>query len=107
MVPAASTAAEGSADVRRFAATWWSVIVDIVVAAFQLVPPLIEVKANMSDPVVFSMGTTTVPFGWTTGWPPMPVARSAVLLAADQVRPPSVEVLIQIRSRLLVSSHST
>ena len=42
------------------------------------------------------MGTTTVPFGCTTGWPPMPVERLAVFTAALQVRPPSVEVLIQM-----------
>src|ERR1022692_2946534 len=100
-------AAEGRAEVRRLPATKWSVIEEIVAAALQLVPPLVERKANMAAPVSFSIGTMTVPSGCARGWPPIPAARSAVLRAADQVRPPSVEVLIQIRLPVLGSSHST
>ena len=47
-----------------------------------------------------SYGTTTVPFGCTTGWPPIPLPPAN--FGAPQVRPPSVEVLIVSRE----SSHS-
>src|SRR5712692_3780442 len=103
-VPAASIAAEGRGDVRRPPATRWSVIDEMVTEAFQLTPPLVEVKDCM-NPVSPSYGTTTVPFGCTTGWPPMPWARSAVFNAGPQVWPPSVEVLIQMRPFALGSSH--
>ena len=50
-------------------------------------------------------GTITVPLGCTTGWPPRPVARLAVATGVLQVRPPSVEVLIRIRSPAPKSSN--
>ena len=39
-----------------------------------------------------SYGTTTVPFGCTTGWPPMPLVPGVFF--APQVSPPSVDVLM-------------
>ena len=39
-----------------------------------------------------SYGTMTLPFGWTTGWPPTPLPPG--VFGGPQVRPPSVEVLM-------------
>src|SRR5580704_1223643 len=106
--PEASTAAEGSDDVRRLPATMWSVMVEIITVLLHVAPPSLEVKASICVPSAFSIGTTTNPLAPTIGWPPTPVARSAVLTAALHVWPPSAEVLIQIKpfAGLLGSSHS-
>src|SRR4029077_16613972 len=71
----------------------------------QLFPPLVELKAII--PPKPSMGTTTLPLGCTRGWPPSPPAPSAVFLPALQVLPPSVDVLMKMRSPNAGSSHST
>jgi hypothetical protein len=47
-------------------------------------------------------GTITVPFGWTSGSPPSPVATGTT--ASVQVRPPSVDLNIAMRLLRLVSS---
>src|SRR3954447_23108363 len=96
-VPPPSTAAEGSGDVRRFPATVWSEIVEMVVEGPQLAPPVVEVNVSILSPLHDSKGTITVPLGCTTGWPPIPLMKSADVSSGPQVRPPSVEVLIQIR----------
>ena len=75
----------------------------IVVGADQLTPPLVD--ENADSPKV-SIGTTTLPFGCTSGCPPIPVARFEVVVAAPQVRPPSLDVLIRIWSPAEGSSHS-
>ena len=62
----------------------------------QVLPPLTDRKATIPDPA--SMGTTTVPSGSTTGSPPVARSLVAVATAGDQVRPPSVEVLIMTSS---------
>jgi hypothetical protein len=66
---------------------------------FQLTPPSVEVNAIISFP---KKGTTTVPFGSTRGSAPEPPASSFEVLAAPQVFPPLVDVLIKI----VPSSHS-
>ena len=53
----------------------------------------------------FAAGTITSPSGWTTGWPPRPKTPLSVWTGALQVSPPSVDVLIRIRSPSPKSSH--
>ena len=50
----------------------------------QEAPPLVEVKASIL-PLRLSNGTTTVPFGWTTGCPPRPLSFPAVEIGTLQV----------------------
>ena len=103
-VPAPSTAADGNGPLRIPPASAWNCTFEIITGAVQLNPPFLELKADMA---LVSMGTTTVPFGCTSGWPPIPVAKFAVGVATPHVSPPSVEVLIKISSELRGSSHST
>src|SRR5580698_512300 len=65
--PEASTAAEGSDDVRKFPATMWSVMVEIMTVRLQLAPPSLEVNDSIWVPSAFSMGTMTNPLAPTTG----------------------------------------
>src|SRR5438445_490529 len=76
----------------QLAASVWLRMVATVVVADQEAPPLVEVKASSEVSLALSTGTMTVPFGCTTGWPPMPVALLAVRCGVPQVAPPSVEV---------------
>src|ERR1700704_2106197 len=69
-VPAPSTAADGNGPLRIPPASEWNCTLETVSGAVQLVPPSLELKADIPAPV--SIGTTTVPFGWTRGWPPIP-----------------------------------
>ena len=68
----------------------WSEIEEIAYGPEKLVPPFVDTKDSMapSDPV--SIGTTTVPFGCTTGCPPMTLD-PAGMLASAHVKPPLVE----------------
>src|SRR5271165_232516 len=110
-VPAPSTAADGKGPLRIPPASLWTCMFEIVPGALQLSPPLLETKADMRvvkpvpTPTSVSIGTTTVPFGCTRGWPPIPWARFAVGVGGPQVSPPSTEVLIKISS-VGGSSHS-
>lgn len=52
-----------------------------------------ELKARIEDPLV-EYGTTTAPFGWTRGWPPRPLGLPEGEMGADQVAPPSMDVLV-------------
>src|SRR5712692_9882424 len=86
-VPAPSISADGSGEVRRLPAFGCTLTCETFSDLSQLAPPFSEVKAAM----VFcrlSKGTTTVPFGCTTGWPPRPWTVSAVASGVLQVRPP-------------------
>src|ERR1700746_3595268 len=69
----------------------------------QLLPPLVEVNASMLFP---RNGTTTVPFGSTSGSAPEPPDWFPVPIPALQVNPPSCEVLIWMRPVLNAWSHS-
>src|SRR4051794_17783388 len=102
-VPLPSISADGSGPSRRLPATVWCRIVAIVVTALHDAPPLVELKAPMAVSLALAIGTTTVPSGRTTGWPPM----TPVLFVAAglHVWPPSVEVLICRRFPLPWSSH--
>src|SRR4051794_19887311 len=105
-VPALSTSAEGSGPLRSPPGTVWALTDAMVTGELQLPPPLVERKARIDVSVALAIGTTTVPLGCTTGWPPIPVALPDVLRAAPQVSPPSVDVDILIRLPLPWSSHS-
>src|SRR4051812_22054586 len=74
--PAASTSAVGSGLVRRSPATEWKLIRETVLARDHVWPPSVDRNAAML-PVTVSNGTTTVPFGCTTGWPPSPLGLPA------------------------------
>ena len=60
----------------------------------QLAPPSVDMNEKMRGGLKPSMGTMTVPFGWTTGWPPMATNLLGMVLGVPQVRPPSLEVLM-------------
>ena len=105
-LPAPSISADGSGPVRRPPATVCLLTALMVTGVLQVEPPLVERKARIDVSVALAIGTITVPLGATTGCPPMPVAFPPVFLAAPQVRPPSVEVLILMRLPLPWSSHS-
>lgn len=93
-LPAASISAEGSGPVRSEPATVWCEIAVTVVVADQVAPPFVDRNACSAVSLALSIGTTTVPFGWTSGWPPMPVALFAVARRVLHVSPPSVETLM-------------
>src|SRR3954470_12007615 len=103
-VPLPSTSADGSGPSRRLPATAWCRIVAMVVVALHDAPPLVELNAPTAVSLALSIGTTTVPLGRTTGWPP--ITPEPLEAAADQVWPPSVEVLILSRLPAPWSSHS-
>src|SRR3981189_542419 len=88
--PALSISADGSGPVRRPPATVCLLTALIVTAEPPVDPPLVERNARMDVSVALARGPITVPFGETTGCPPMPVLFEAVFLAAPQVRPPSL-----------------
>src|SRR3954451_3893385 len=94
-MPAQSTSADGSAPSRRLPATVWWRIVARVVTALQLAPPLVELNAPMAVSLALAIGTITVPFGRTTGWPP--ITPVLLVAGADQCWPPSLDVLISRR----------
>src|SRR5437867_12289202 len=99
-------AADGNGPDRRPPATVWSDTRAIRVVRLQLWPPSVDLKARIDVSKALAIGTMTVPSGWTTGWPPIPVALLAVFFAAPQVSPPSIEVLILIRLPSPKSSNS-
>src|SRR6266516_4082546 len=103
---AASISADGSGLVRRPPATVWRLMLDTSTVARQEAPPSIERNERIWLWLALSIGTSTVPLGRTTDWPPMPVALSPLLRAGPQVRPPSLEVCSLIRLPSLVLSHS-
>src|SRR3954454_19212426 len=103
-VPAPSISADGSGPSRRLPATAWWRIVAIVVTALQLAPPLVELNAPTAVSFALAVGPTTVPSGRTTGWPPM--TPLLLVAGADQVTPPSVDVLICRRLPAPWLSHS-
>src|SRR5438876_5339115 len=95
-IPAASISAEGKTYLppRSPPATTWRRIGVTCLIADQLAPPSVERNTSrefwLQPPAI---GTTTVPFGWTTGWPPVALAVLAGVSTGPHVSPPSVEVL--------------
>jgi hypothetical protein len=105
-VPAASISAEGSGLVRSPPATVWRLTLDTSIAARQEAPPSTDRNERIWDWLALFIGTSTVPLGRTSGWPPRPVALSPLLRAGPQVSPPLLEVYILIRLPSAVLSHS-
>ena len=95
-LPAPSISAEGKTYLppRSPPATTWRWIEVTCLIADQPAPPSVEVNTSreswLQPPVI---GTITVPFGWTTGWPPVALAVLAGVSTGPQVSPPSAEVL--------------
>src|SRR5215472_13783843 len=102
MFPAPSISAEGKLGLRRPPACPWLMILEMVTVLLQLWPPSVERNAAMAPP---SNGTTTVPLGCTSGWPPRPPAWSTLGLPGPHVCPPSVDVLIRTCPVLAAASH--
>src|ERR1043166_9439852 len=90
-------APDGSGPERRFPATVWSLIFTTRRVLPQESPPSVDRNERIDDSDASAIGTTTVPFGWTSGCPPSPVPLFAVFFAAPHVRPPSDDVTILIR----------
>src|SRR6266567_2853914 len=104
--PAPSISADGRpSPSRRPPATPWLDTLETSTLALYEPPPLVEVNARIAEPLA-EYGTTTVPFGWTSGCPPSPVGVPDGDTGADQVRPPSLERDMTIRLPLLVTSTS-
>src|SRR5437868_6897322 len=103
--PAPSISALGSGDVRSDPATSAKREAEIVTALDHVPPPSVDRNAA-SLPFRLSNGTTTVPFGCTSGWPPRPLSLPAVATGVLHVRPPSVDVLMYSRSPCAKLSNS-
>jgi hypothetical protein len=88
-----------------FAATLCSWTLAISAQSPQLAPPFVD-RNELSAPPLFEYGTTTFPFGWTTGWPPRPDEQPAES-TGPHVTPPSVEVTMLMSLPALLSSNST
>src|SRR5436305_1822845 len=85
-----SISAVGSGLVRSEPATPAKRAAEIVTARDHEAPPLVDRNAP-SLPFRLSNGTTTVPFGCTSGWPPRPLSLPSVWTGVRHVLPPSVE----------------
>src|SRR5579871_3512744 len=107
MLPAPSTPALGNPELRIPPASPCSMRFEIVTAEPQLEPPLVELNADRPPVFRSTIGTTTVPLGWTSGCPPMPARLPGGRVAGLQVSPPSVDVLMKTRSPSAGLSHST
>src|SRR3954464_14676394 len=95
--------ADGSGPSRRLPATVWCRIVAIVVTALPLTPPLVELNAPIAVSLALAVGTTTVPLGRTTGWPP--ITPLLLVAGADHVWPPLLDRLIRSALPAPWSSH--
>src|SRR5215469_18621523 len=96
MVPASLTVTDGKDGPLRLPADRCWKILATGTGDPQVRPPLTERNATIPD--WDTIGTTTVPSRSTTGSPPVACSLVAVLTAGDQVRPPSLEVLIMTSS---------
>ncbi len=95
--PAASISAEEiPRGARRPPATVWAMTLATGEVPLQDTPPLVELNARIALPLA-EYGTTTVPFGWTSGCPASPDGAPDGATGVDQVRPPLAEVLSTIR----------
>src|SRR5206468_719173 len=110
-VPSASIPTEGNTISRRppFGKRCWTS--ETSTESFHDTPPSVEVKERIWNANAFGVpsprtGTTTVPSGWTTGWPPNPFTASAVAFLPLQLRPPSVDVDMYTRSNWAKLSNS-
>ena len=95
----------GSAEVRRFPATAWS-----VTRLIEIGPRPIGAAVGRAEHPDLVPGRVRarrrVPFGCATGWPPRPEGSPPGETGGPHVRPPSVDVLMKMRSPAPMSSHS-
>src|SRR5439155_14377879 len=105
-LPAPSISAEGSGPDRRLPASAWLRTRATLTDRLHVPPPSVDRNEMIAFSNALAAGTTTVPFGCTTGCPPSPVARLAVATGVPQVSPPSCDVLMRIRSPAPKSSNS-
>ena len=87
--PSPAISADGSSPLRIPPGSVFAVMLVIVVTAPKLAPPFVEVVNPSDVSLALSSGTTTFPFGSTTGWPPITPVEG--VLEGFHVRPPSVE----------------
>src|SRR2546429_6975322 len=92
IVPSPATSAEGRGLLRMPPGSTFAVIDVIVNALPKLTPPFVDLVNPSAVSDALSSGTTTLPFGWTTGWPPITPTFGVVV--SVQLRPPSVEKAI-------------
>src|SRR3954465_280947 len=95
--PAPSIAPEGKPALRMPPDSPWLGALAIETARVQVPPPLVDMNADM-PPSKSAKGTMTLPFGCTTGLPPIPKSPPCVPCGALHVRPPSMEVLMNSTS---------
>src|SRR5215470_5079333 len=105
-LPALSISAVGRGPERSAPGSGAAKICAASTGLLQLLPPLVGLKDRSTVSKQSSMGTMTVPLGWTRGCPPMTQALSGVVSVGPQVSPPLVEVLICTVLRPLASSNS-
>lgn len=67
---------------------------------------MLDRKDSISPEPSDQNGATTFPFGWTNCSAPSPWVELTGVIAGAHVSPPSLEVLIQTRFPLPLSSHS-
>jgi hypothetical protein len=79
-------------------------MVETSTVARQLAPPSMERNERIWPEELWN-GTSTVPLGRTTGWPPRPLAASPVFSAGPQVLPPLVDLRIFMRLPAALSSY--
>src|ERR671936_2366789 len=89
ILPEPSISAEGSGLLRMPPGSVAAEIEVIVNAWPKLEPPFVEIVYPSAVALALSIGTTTFPFGCTSGWPPMTPTRG--VFDSVQVRPPSRE----------------
>src|SRR5438105_787111 len=71
ILPSPEISADGSGPLRMFPGSAFAVIDVIVIGWPKLTPPFVETVAPSEVSLALSSGTTTFPFGSTTGWPPI------------------------------------
>src|SRR5256714_13884202 len=104
MVPSPATSADGSGPLRMPPGSTFAVIDEIVNALPKLTPPFVDLVNPSAVSDALSSGTTTLPFGWTIGWPPRTPTFGGV--ESVPLRPPSVEKAIFSRLPWPKSSHT-
>src|SRR5919204_2075889 len=71
ILPSPEISAEGSGPLRMFPGSVFAVMLVIVIGAPKLTPPFVDMTDLSVTSPASSSGTTTFPFGSTTGWPPI------------------------------------
>src|ERR671937_557034 len=71
ILPSPEISAEGSGPLRMFPGSFLAVMLVIVIGWPKLTPPFVDITDSSVSSFASSSGTTTFPFGRTTGCPPM------------------------------------